>query len=244
MTETDLLCRPALIWDDDEGRLPIELPGGWKSFVTARLNPDTLAGAAPGAFSAILLLAELKWDGHRRDDLYGLEVLTKLRADHDARCPILVCSFLPRRELDGRSQLLRWSRHHPFLRLPFVPEEVDGALRNAEPVSDERMPHLLQLCDPIGRLERLLTHGTGFILLTRVPATAPAEQVWRGLEHDDILLRRYLQAAELSRAVAESGATVHAALQDALQARSDDALARLREATHPILAALRAARPL
>lgn len=45
-------------------------------------------------FDKFIILAELDWNGHKLSDLYGIDILQKLRFEHSLITPCIVASFL------------------------------------------------------------------------------------------------------------------------------------------------------
>lgn len=191
-------------------------------------------------YAGIVVLAEFGQEGYRRLDFDGLELLALLRAELLVRCPIVVCSFFAKSKLIRRYPLLRWSQHHPFVRLPEEPKEIGRALEAAHPIDDDRWPHLLSYCDPLGRIERLLTHGDGLREVWRwVSASEPQLENRRTIEQDAALLRRYLLADGLPEAVHQTGRAVEKALKGVL--RNEMSAAAWARAQQQLLEAVRRA---
>lgn len=214
------------IWDEGVKAVP-----GLTEFGTPISESEIVDdGGRLNDVKVIIILAELIWNDKKRGDFYGFEILYKLRAEYRLKCPIAICSFMPKQALRGQFPILKFAKNHPFMRLPTSPDEIKAALESGEVADESRLSHILQYCNLRGRLERLITHGKGLPSLDKTPVGVPLnDQNWHNLQEDSTLLARYLKSGVLDPALAEAGFSFLATLKTAIRERDQQALHEARE---------------
>lgn len=104
----------------------------------------------------IIILIELKWDGKRHTDFYGLEVAQRIRREFRHIAPIIFYSFLKdeyflrEEKLARKSQILN-ARGSYFIPLPFTDDELNRITKTAKSLSPATLIDVIEkCCDPIG----------------------------------------------------------------------------------------------
>lgn len=100
-------------------------------------------------YTIIFILAELKWEGKKRSDFYGLELVKQLRTIHKVTCPIVVCSFMKEFK---KHEFFKASGHY-LLRLPDSPLSLD----QYKGIDEELLHDInIHLFDPEGAFHTLM----------------------------------------------------------------------------------------
>lgn len=100
-------------------------------------------------FTIIFILAELKWEGKKRSDFYGLELVKQLRTIHKVTCPIVVCSFMK----EFKKHEFFKAPGHYLLQLPDSPLPLD----QYKGIDEELLHDInIHLFDPEGAFHTLM----------------------------------------------------------------------------------------
>lgn len=100
-------------------------------------------------FAIIFILAELKWEGKKRTDFFGLELVKQLRTIHKVTCPIVVCSFMK----EFKKHEFFKAPGHYLLRLPDLPLPLD----QYQGIDEELLHDInIHLFDPEGAFHTLM----------------------------------------------------------------------------------------
>ena len=132
-----------VIWDSD---VPAQYFGQGYELVTERkgLNEKILSN-----YSAIFILAEIRWEGKKRIDFFGLSLVKEFRVAHKLTCPIIICSFIPTFE---ESRILDTPGHY-LLQLP----EILSKLNNYEGIDLQTLQDInLDIFHPLADAKRIL----------------------------------------------------------------------------------------
>lgn len=146
-----------VIWDSQPSLLFPE-PGD-RHFLVSREAFDSFCSFHEA--SRIFVLAELDWFGSKRVlAFHGFEVLKQLRLKR-VRCPIIICSLLPRAYFLQQSNalfgFLRLPSSHPFLQLPHP--DIFQAEFNPAPsrITLEQLEDAIyHFSNPVGTLDEIL----------------------------------------------------------------------------------------
>ena len=187
----------------------------------------------------VVLLAEYRAELKRYSELYGMEVLTALRARYRLLCPIVICSYLPFSFLSGKYAIFDFPQHHPFLPLPATVQEMTAAVEGAVEADEPRLNDIISnYCDPGGRLIKLLTHGRLFVAMQKKDDSFfEGEHFRMTVENDLFLLRLYLHYGRFDRRIAETGDVLISELERALDTASPD-FARITASIDTLLSRL------
>jgi hypothetical protein len=172
----------------------------------------------------VVLLAEYRGDMKRYSELYGMEVLTTLRAQYRLLCPIVICSYLPFSVLSGKYAIFDFPQHHPFLPLPATAQEMAASVEGAVDADEPRLNDIIaNYCDPGGRLIKLLTHGRLFVAIKKNEDSLLGEKSFRQTAENDLfLLKHYLNCGRFDHRIGETGQELISELEKAVGSASTD----------------------
>lgn len=129
----------AVVWDESPFAEHIDNETGREvSVITSRDSLDHRLSQGTLDETSLVVLLELTWEGNRRSEFYGLEVVRELIGEEKFEQPIVFCSFADQQslyEVEGVSgELARMP--FPFERLPASPDQLVARAKDAEPRSE------------------------------------------------------------------------------------------------------------
>lgn len=118
---------------------------------------DEVIPAALNGIESIVLQSELGWDGKPLTSFYGLEILRKLR-QKGCKLPILICSFLGKKELYAKTGLMSSALKSAGHYLVRIPEKVIDmkAETKIQRLTDKLLEDIVDSCfDLKGRVQEI-----------------------------------------------------------------------------------------
>lgn len=131
--------------------------------------------------SALVIFAELNWDGKLKSQFYGIDVLRKLRAERRIKLPVLFCSFLPETYFYSHQktyfELLR-TPGHTFIQLPFSLKKTDIEKLLLSHLDDETLEDIVEsFCDVEGLLNEKIHQLKNKVILTQVEQSLSPQEI-------------------------------------------------------------------